>query len=99
MARVLQVMTAGFHVPDLNFKERQEFMRIDPRLLQCALVLTALMVCVCPVYAQSSFTYPPFPTTSASGLQVNGNASVTSGGGIQLTPSALGQTGSAWCTN
>ena len=50
-------------------------------------------------HAQSAFSYPPFPTTVATGLEVNGNASVGNGNLLTLTPALGSQVGSAWYTN
>jgi hypothetical protein len=54
-------------------------------------------------HAQTSFTYPPFPTSIGTGLQVNGNASIvtpeTGSNYLQLTPNSGSQVGSAWYTN
>ena len=50
-------------------------------------------------HAQSAFSYPPFPTTAATGLAVNPNASVGNGNLLTLTPALGSQVGSAWYTN
>jgi hypothetical protein len=70
----------------------------------------ALMALICfwtgvgvgSAQAQTPFTYPPFPTTSAGGLQTNGSATIVTNGTsnfLQLTPSLANQDGSAWYTN
>jgi hypothetical protein len=50
--------------------------------------------------AQTSFTYPPFPTSSGTGLQVNSNGSASvSGTKLELTTSGGSEVASAWYTN
>ena len=62
----------------------------------CLLFLTSAPLAL----AQSSFTYPPFPTGGASaGLSTKGNASATNGTALQLTTSGSSQVGSAWYVN
>ena len=62
----------------------------------CLLFLTSAPLAV----AQSSFAYPPFPTTGAgAGLSTKGNASAGTGSALQLTSSGSSQVGSAWYVN
>ena len=61
----------------------------------CLLFVVSANVAV----AQTSFNYPPFPTTGASGgLTTNGNAT-SSSAQVQLTSSNGDQVGSAWYVN
>jgi Bacterial lectin len=68
-----------------------------------SLLCCLYFLCVSPAQAQTSFNYPPFPATSATGLQVNGNAVIVapeSGSNyLQLTPALGDKVGSAWYTN
>jgi len=69
--------------------------------------LVALTCCLIGVgsssaQAQTPFTYPPFPVSSATGLQTNGSAQVLPNGTtnfLRLTPSVGDLNGSAWYTN
>lgn len=70
-----------------------------PRALSVFAALFCLLILAAPrAQAQSSFTYPPFPTTNGTSLQWNGSAMVT-GGVLQITPATGSQNGSAWYTN
>ncbi len=72
-----------------------------PRELCVILISSCLLFLIFapPAHAQNSFTYPAFPLTSASGLQVNGSATQGTGTILQLTSAAGTEVGSAWYTN
>ncbi len=77
-------------------------LRIFVREIAAILVVVAfLFVGAQQAHAQTAFNYPQFPTSAATGLQVNGSASVmgTTPNYLQLTPASGGQVGSAWYTN
>jgi hypothetical protein len=84
-----------------------DFMKKFRLLVRELAALAALMcvsfLCAQAARGQNSFAYPPFPNTSAAGLQTNGNASIvtplTGSNFLQLTPNATYQVSSAWYTN
>ena len=65
------------------------------------------LVCLAVLFAatanaQTTYTYPPFPSNAAGGLQTNGNAQILSnenGNFLRVTPNVQDQVGSAWYTN
>jgi hypothetical protein len=72
-----------------------------PRYLFVTLISSCLLMVIFapPANAQNSFTYPAFPLSSATGLQVNGTATAGTGTLLQLTSAAGDEVGSAWYTN
>ncbi|MGB2633869.1 MAG: L-type lectin-domain containing protein [Candidatus Acidiferrum sp.] len=67
------------------------------------ITLVCLAVLFAPTAnAQTTYTYPPFPSNAAGGLQTNGNAQIlsnTNGNFLRVTPNVQDQVGSAWYTN
>jgi hypothetical protein len=73
-----------------------------PQLVSAIVFLSLSLLGAQQSRAQSTFSYPPFPSSAAAGLQTNsyaGNALITTNGVLQLTSSGENQVGSAWYIN